>query len=79
VSVDLITRLSDEPPAGVTSEIMWRLAVRMFREHQPDRFRPPDPLAYAQLAAGPACASCRRPWPCSGLRMAELGLSAATG
>ena len=79
VSVELITRLSDEPPAEVSSEIMWRVAARLFREHQPDRFRPPDPMAFAPLTGGLACVACRRPWPCSGLRMAELGLSAAKG
>ncbi len=59
--------LSDEPPAQVTSEIVWRLAVRLFRDHGP---------------AGPdddprRCARCDQPWPCSGRRLAELGLNAA--
>jgi hypothetical protein len=58
----------DEPPAEVVSEILWRVAVRLFRDHQP-----------APSDGGPpsSCASCARPWPCSGVRTAELGLSAA--
>ena len=62
-------RPGDEPPAEVVSEILWRVAVRLFRDHQPA----------STGAAGPICAACARPWPCSGLRMAELGLSAAKG
>jgi hypothetical protein len=56
---------TEEPPREVSCEILWRLAVRLFREHQCD---PTDP---------PRCAGCRQPWPCSGRRMAELGLSEA--
>jgi hypothetical protein len=58
-----------EPPDGVVSEILWRVAVRLFRDHQPG---PAD-------AGAPTCAACGRRWPCSGVRMAELGLSAAKG
>jgi hypothetical protein len=58
---------SDEPPAQVTSEIVWRLAVRLFRDHGPSG---PDD--------GPRrCGWCDQPWPCSGRRLAELGLNAA--
>ena len=65
-----VTCPGDEPPGGVGSEILWRVAARLFRDHQP-----------AVSRAGPArtCAACDRPWPCSGLRMAQLGLSAAKG
>ena len=58
----------DEPPAEVVSEILWRVAVRLLRDHQP---------APAMGASGSTCASCAQPWPCSGVRTAELGLSAA--
>jgi hypothetical protein len=63
-------RPGDEPPAGVGSEILWRVAARLFRDHQP-----------GTSGAGPVrtCAACDRPWPCSGVRMAQLGLSAARG
>jgi hypothetical protein len=60
----------DEPPAEVVSEILWRVAVRLLRDHQP------APSCGERLST---CASCARPWPCSGVRMAELGLSAAKG
>jgi hypothetical protein len=57
----------EEPPPQVTSELLWRVAVRLYRDH------PPDPHAQDR------CARCPHPWPCSGRRLAELGLSAATG
>jgi hypothetical protein len=60
----------DEPPAEVVSEILWRVAVRLLRDHQP---------APAPGEASVTCTCCARPWPCSGVRMAELGLSAAKG
>jgi hypothetical protein len=56
---------SDEPPPRVTSDIAWRLAVRLFRDHSrtdQDSIR---------------CARCGQPWPCSGRRLAELGLNEA--
>jgi len=58
----------DEPPTGVGSEILWRVAARLFRDHQPTA---------CGAGAGRTCAACDRPWPCSGVRMAQLGLSAA--
>ena len=57
----------EEPPAGVVCEILWRVAARLCRDHQP-----------AASGAG-TCAGCDRPWPCSGVRVARLGLSAAKG
>lgn len=57
-----------EPPAGVTSEVLWRLAVRLFTDHHKDALAALD---------GPRCVSCRQPWPCSGRRLAELGLNRA--
>jgi hypothetical protein len=68
--VTAVGRPGEEPPGEVASEILWRVAARLFRDHQP---RPAD------SQAPPVCAGCGRPWPCSGFRMAELGLSAAMG
>ena len=62
------THPGDEPPGEVASEIAWRVAARLFRDHQPG----------PGLDEGrPTCATCGRPWPCSGVRMAELGLMSA--
>jgi hypothetical protein len=58
----------DEPPGDVASEIAWRVAARLFRDHQPG----PD-----GDGGRSTCATCGRPWPCSGVRMAELGLLSA--
>jgi hypothetical protein len=58
----------DEPPPGIGSEILWRVALRLYRDHdQPARWTPPR------------CRQCQRPWPCSSRRLAVLGLLAATG
>jgi hypothetical protein len=54
-------RLPGEPPDRVRFELLWRLAARLFRDH--DR-RSDDAV----------CAACRQPWPCSGRRLGELGL-----
>ena len=56
-----------EPPPGVTSEVLWRLAARLFTDHRP-----------APAGGDPLCASCQHSWPCSGRRLAELGLNRAT-
>ena len=56
-----------EPPPGVTSEVLWRLAARLFSDHRP-----------AAAEAEPHCENCRQSWPCSGRRLAELGLNRAT-
>jgi hypothetical protein len=58
---------SEEPPPEVTSEIVWRLAVRLYRDHRrASSDQSPEP-----------CARCGQPWPCSGRRLAELGLNQA--
>jgi hypothetical protein len=45
--------------------MLWRLAVRQFRDHSRD-------------AGAPArCGGCHHPWPCSGRRLAELALITA--
>jgi hypothetical protein len=65
-----------EPPPGVSSELTWRLAARLFHDHHPEPGCP-------NCSAGPAdpaenrCANCGQPWPCSGRRLAELGLKQA--
>jgi hypothetical protein len=57
--------IPEEPPPWVRSEVLWRLAVRLYRDHS---------------EAGEACTGCGQRWPCSGRRLAELGLGrAATG
>jgi hypothetical protein len=54
-----------EPPEDVRSEVLWRLAARLYRDH---------------ARGSETCAGCRQPWPCSGRRLAVLGLGrAATG
>ena len=59
----------DEPPSGSVAELFWRVAVRLFRDHFPR----------AESSAPPAhrCERCWQPWPCSGRRLALLGLLAA--
>jgi hypothetical protein len=52
-----------EPPEQVRSEVLWRLAVRLYRDHAG--------------ATDHRCGSCHQPWPCSARRLAELGLSRA--
>lgn len=68
-SVDTaLTHPGEEPPDEVASEIAWRVAARLFRDHQPGPGGEDD---------RPSCATCGRPWPCSGVRIAELGLMSA--
>jgi hypothetical protein len=61
-----------EPPAQVTSEVIWRLAARLFADH---RRAPTCPRC--DDGTGDRCATCRQPWPCAGRRLAELGLNRA--
>jgi hypothetical protein len=60
----------EEPPPQVSSELLWRVAVRLYRDHSRDR--------QASNQDEPRCAHCPHPWPCSGRRLAELALTAAT-
>lgn len=107
----------EEPPRQVTSELLWRLAVRLFREHvlavghhvvAPDLaltslaspglaltslastglaltslgsrgMVPPGLVRVGAPPTEPRCARCAWPWPCSGRRLAELGLNTALG
>ena len=59
-----------EPPPQVRSELLWRVAVRLYRDHARDR--------QASDRDEPRCARCPHPWPCSGRRLAELALTVAT-
>lgn len=58
----------EEPPQQVRQPMMWRLAVRLYRDHA---------LAAAPVGAPPRCQVCRQPWPCPPRRTAERGLVAA--
>jgi hypothetical protein len=59
----------EEPPTASTAELFWRVAVRLFRDHST---RPDTPVSEPSR-----CERCRQPWPCSGRRLAVLGLLAA--
>jgi hypothetical protein len=54
-----------EPHERVRSEVLWRLAVRLYRDHD-------------HTSAADRCRSCDQPWPCSGRRLAQLGLRRAS-
>jgi hypothetical protein len=61
-----LSRPPEEPPPSVRAELLWRIAVRLLREH-------------TEIAAGSVlrCQHCDQPWPCSARRLAELGLRQA--
>jgi hypothetical protein len=50
-----------EPPERVGSELLWRLATRLYQDHD-------------RGSGETVCAACGQAWPCSGRRLAELGL-----
>lgn len=57
----------DEPPPGVVCAILWRVALRLYRDHDlPARWSPPT------------CRQCQHLWPCSARRLAVRGLLTAT-
>jgi len=59
---------AEEPPADTHAEVLWRIAVRLYRDHSTSGpHYPPHPL----------CGNCQQPWPCSGRRLAMLGLRTA--
>lgn len=74
MTVRALTPPGEEPPTAVSSEILWRVAVRLYREHGPPRTPPADA---PRGDATPTCVGCGQPWPCSGRRLAELGMNAA--
>jgi len=58
----------DDPPPGVAQPTLWRLAVRLYRDHG----------GVVRDARGLlACSLCHQPWPCRGRRLAQLGLAEA--
>lgn len=63
-------RPPEEPPPGIPQPMLWRLARRLFTDHQ-----------CSAAGTGPAlalrCRTCGDPWPCRGRRLAERGLVAA--
>ena len=61
----------EEPPPTVSAELLWRVAVRLLRDHPDGSVGP--------AAGRPLCAQCHQPWPCSGRRLAQLGLERAVG
>lgn len=63
----------DEPPPEVSAELLWRVAVRLHRDHGRSVVDEYDD------EGRPRCRGCGQPWPCSGRRLAELGLIAAVG
>lgn len=64
--VDGLATVPGEPPERVRSEVLWRLAARLYRDHDHD-------------PGGAVCANCHQRWPCAGRRLAELGLIRAVG
>jgi hypothetical protein len=60
----------EERPDRAARHMVWRLAVRMHRDHGPTGAEPGEPGT---------CPTCREPWPCRARRMAERGLIAACG
>src|SRR5262245_49013654 len=63
---------SDEPPQGVGSDLLWRVAVRLHRDH--GLVRPGESNESRRI-----CGRCGQLWPCSGRRLAELALRTAAG
>lgn len=68
----------EEPPREVKHELLWRLAVRLLRDHQPETVCT-CVASQADTGKGATCMTCRSHSPCSGQRMALLGLSVALG
>ena len=65
--------LASEPPAESAARCLWRLAARLFRDHQPAAVVPASRTVHLRTVR------VRQPWPCSGRRLAELGLTRARG
>lgn len=61
VMADGLAGAPGEPPERARSELLWRLATRLYRDHD-------------HRSSGTECVTCLQPWPCSARRLAELGL-----
>jgi hypothetical protein len=58
----------DDPPPGVAQPMLWRVAVRLHRDHD---------VVVRDRAGALVCDLCRQRWPCFGRRLAQRGLLAA--
>jgi hypothetical protein len=58
----------DEPPPGVVQVMLWRVSIRVHRDH--------DVVVRTQAGAM-VCDLCRQPWPCRPRRLAQRALIAA--
>jgi hypothetical protein len=80
----------EEPPDWVSRPMLWRLAVRLHRDHdlrpaeEPDLrpaeehdLRPAEMYDPRPAGVAPTCRTCGEPWPCGPRRLAERGLIAA--
>lgn len=62
-----------EPPKEVMQPMLWRLAVRIWRDHIPQvQVEPSDPAQ-----PGRRCRVCELRWPCPARGYAERGLIAS--
>jgi hypothetical protein len=61
-------RPPEEPPTGVVQPMLWRVAVRLHRDH--------DAIG-RNRSRELRCDMCRQPWPCFGRRLAQRALVAA--
>ena len=58
----------DDPPPGVAHPMLWRVAVRVSRDHS---------RTVRDAAGVIVCLLCRQEWPCFGRRMATRAQAAA--
>jgi hypothetical protein len=79
-AADRPAEFPDEPPPGVSADLLWRVAVRLRRDHSALACAHSMPLTYGPWPPGEARERCRdrgQPWPCASRRLAELALDAA--
>jgi hypothetical protein len=58
----------DEPPPGVVQVMLWRVSVRVHRDHD---------LVVRDATGVAICDLCRQPWPCRARRLAIRALIAS--
>jgi hypothetical protein len=63
----------DDPPPGVTQVTLWRLAVRLVRDHVADEAAAPA-VTGRRSPARVRCVTCADAWPCRLRRLAEHAL-----